>query len=239
MINCLYFRLLAAFASRNPSRQKAIMKKIIKTVLILLLLAVIAIAVWQWDNISLLWRTLTTDSETISRQLEQVSEANRKKLEEDYNITVPQLTKEQTDQLLDGSKSHDEVLKELGLHEEKNAGPTDASGIIEKYTAKLVAYRVELMAKLGGIKQEYLDKWYALPESERTSSRKTEFIKDGVHLCYTIEVESDARVVAILDQLEQELKAIGADTSVRDVLWKQYTAEKAAEESYYLKKYLW
>ena len=216
------------------------MKKIIKAILLLILLAAIAFAIWQRENLKVLWQTAFSDPEVIGQELEKVSADTEQKLREEYQIEIPQFTREQTEQLLDGTKTEQEILQELGIEQEKAAAstPTDPSGIVEKYTALLYAYRVELMGKLGGLKQQFINRWNALPAEERNASGKSKFIADALHEGYAAESESDSRVKALLDQMEQELKAIGADTAIRDTLWKQYNAEKAAEKSKYLENYI-
>lgn len=205
----------------------------------ILLLAIIAAVIWQWNNISAAIHSATTDTATIEKELSDLQQQNQKYLEDTYHVTVRPPTQEQTDALLNGTVSPEEVKKAYESASPPAAGsPTDISAIIAKYTAKLYAYRVDLMAKLGVLKTEVMDTWHALPKSERTAARRTSLITEGVHKCYVLEEESDNNVKAILDELRQELKAIGADTSAADELWKQYAEEKSAEKSYYFSKYL-
>lgn len=214
------------------------MKKFFRLIIVLLLAAMIGFVAFQWANIKTVWHTLTTSPEAVSAELEQITEQNRQKLKDDYNVSVPQPTREQTEKLLTGAKTGQQVVEELGLSEKSNQEATSASELIESYTAKLYAYRVEILAGLGGLRESTIEKWLALPKSERTAAKKSSLISEGIHECYVRESECDGKVKSILAELEGKLKAIGEDTSVCDLLWKQYASEKSAEKSYYLKNYL-
>ena len=113
-----------------------------------------------------------------------------------------------------------------------------AEDLINDCVAELYACKVDLMATLGGMKQNLLDQWKALPKHERTSAKRTELGMAALEICYEMEVTTDEQVEAILDKYRPLVKEAGGDMSVFGTLWKYYSEEKASEKAYYMNKYL-
>ena len=89
-------------------------KKVLLIVLLALLAVIAGILIWQRDNIKALYIALTTDQETILKNMEQ----SKQELEDsltDYDITVFAPTKEQNEALLNGTASADEIKTALGI----------------------------------------------------------------------------------------------------------------------------
>lgn len=89
-------------------------KKVLLIVLLALLAVIVGILIWQRDNIKALYIALTTDQETILKNMEQ----SKQELEDsltDYDITVFAPTKEQNEALLNGTASADEIKTALGI----------------------------------------------------------------------------------------------------------------------------
>ena len=83
-------------------------KKVLLIVLLALLAVIAGIFIWQRDNIKAHYIALTTDQETILKNMEQ----SKQELEDsltDYDITVFAPTKEQNEALLNGTASADEI----------------------------------------------------------------------------------------------------------------------------------
>lgn len=113
-----------------------------------------------------------------------------------------------------------------------------ADELINICVAELYSCHVDIMDTLRTLKEEARSQWRALPANERTAARKREIGFAGLEQCYELEVETDNRVLEILDRYRPLLKERGADTSILDVLWEQYVEEKSAEKAYYLDKYM-
>jgi len=77
--------------------------------------AVVALGVWQRENIKALYTFLTRDSQSISQTLQDKQQAQQETLQKDYNITVLAPSIEVSDDLLDGKVSPDEVKQNLGI----------------------------------------------------------------------------------------------------------------------------
>lgn len=203
------------------------------------LAVLVGLVCWQYDNLQALWLYVTMDEETVSRQVEQVRGQHHEALEQQHAVTVKPPSLEQSNDLLDGKVTPEEVKESLGITttQAQPAGKS-AEDLVNECVAELYALKVDVMAELGTMKQELLDEWKALPAAKRTREKKLELGYAGLDECYDFAVEVDRQVKAILDKYRPLLEEMGADTGVLDTLWEYYCEEKASEKAYYLNKYL-
>lgn len=227
----------------------------------MLVVAVAAVAWWQWENIKVIYTVLTADDETIAQNMEQTRQSHLQSLQEEYGITVFAPSLEQSEELLNGTKTAEEVKRELGLESEGeeaaqdggNASNASASGgqsggqgsgstgqqssqdLVNRCVSELYAYKADLMGQLGGIKASVLAQWEA---GEKTEARKQSLAMSALNQAYGLEGAADGTVQSILSRYRSQLAAIGADTSVIDTLWGYYVNEKEAEKAYYLNQYM-
>ena len=90
----------------------SIFKRILKMSIIIIVLAIAFLGVWQKDNIKSVYTAFTTDSETLANNLQEQTEEHISVLKEyGVDITVPNI--QQTDELLSGITSADEVKSQL------------------------------------------------------------------------------------------------------------------------------
>lgn len=219
------------------------MKK--KTRIFLLIPAVVlallaALAWWQRGNIKALYLYLTQDEEAVTQQMEATRQEHQQALESSHAVTVRPPDRQQSDDLLDGKVSPEEVKQQLGIPSAPAAAAPQktAEELVNDCVAELYACKVDLMATLGGMKQNLLDQWKALPAYQRTLEKRTELGMAALEECYKMEVTTDEQVEAILDKYRPLLKQVNGDLSVLDDLWRYYCEEKASEKAYYMNKYL-
>lgn len=215
-------------------------KKVIIIVLVVLLAALAALYFWQRENIHALTKALTTDSQAIAADLEELRSAHLDALSESaqVNISVKPVTIQQSEDLLDGKVSPEEVKQEMGFTPDPVVQNASREDLVNQCIAELYAYKADVMGYLGGLKQEALNEWNALDKAQRTSTKKMEIGMAGLNKCYAYEAEVDGRVQEILATYRAKMAEIGEDSSPIDTLWVQYCDEKEAEKSYYLGKYL-
>ena len=236
----------------------SIFKRILKMSIIIIVLAIAFLGVWQKDNIKSVYTAFTTDSETLANNLQEQTEEHISVLKEyGVDITVPNI--QQTDELLSGITSADEVKSQLNFTENnyikyENILNTTSSNklnnntsddmtetintIVNDCVSDLYSYRVDVMSELGKLKQEAINEWVSLSPEEQTDVKKRNIGMAGLDKCYDLEDIADSKVKHILETYKNTLKNIGADTSIIDTLWKQYCDEKEAQKSYYINKYM-
>ena len=237
------------------------MKKFLKILLGVFLVIVIAVAafvIWQWENVRAVYIMLTTDNETITQNLETQRLEQQKSLQEKYSVTIQAPSVAHSDALLDGTANPEEIKQELGIsqelknidsNEQKAPSEADASKKSENDTqkqvqawvnqcvAELYACEVDLMAVLGGMKKKAIAQWNSLDHDTRTMDDLRAIGFAGLNECYDMEVRVDRQVKDILAKYRAKLKEVGADTSVFDTMWTQYCNKKANQKAYYLNKY--
>ena len=233
-------------------------KKIALGILAALLLGGTALCVWQRENIGALYTVLTKDPESISSDMEKVRREHQLTLQEEKGVTVLQPSVEQSESLLNGTATAEEVKQALGLTDQlteqppspgESAAPEsvrpaeekpvfDQTAALNRCVAELYAYKVDLTAQLGQLRQDTYLMWNNLPAGERTPARKQTVVMDGLYTCYALEAEADTRVKQILSDYRTLFENAGAGTEDLDELWVYYCEEKAAEKAYYMEKYL-
>ena len=240
--------------------------KIVGIILLVIALLITGVVIWQWENVRAVYMFVTSDAETISANIEE------KRIEQEetlavYEVTVQAPTAVQSNDLLDGKVTPEQVKQDLGITQEleKAESPAeeapkqppaddvpkpqekpkdDAASVqkqvqelINRCVAELYACEVDLMAVLGGMKKKAIAEWNSLDRSTRTSADLRAIGMRGLNECYDMEVGVDKQVKAILDKYRAEMKALKADASILDTLWRQYCDKKANQKAYYLNKY--
>ena len=227
-------------------------KKILLAVLAALILLLGGLCLWQWNNIQALYAFLTKDSAQIAQDLEQKREEHHQAIAGIVgDLTVSAPTTEQSDAILSGAVSPEQVKEELGITaqlektepaRDPQAGEEGAAEavreLLRRCVAELYAYKVDILGTLAQLKQEALAEWFTLPVEEQTDTRLKEIGLAGLRECYALEAVTDDQVREILGRCKARLEELDADTAVLDELWGYYTDEKTAEKAYYLDKYL-
>lgn len=224
-------------------------KKILLAVLAALALLLGGLCVWQWNNIQALYAFLTMDSEEIAGNLELKREEHHQAIRETVGeLTVNAPTTAQSDAILSGRVTSEEVKQELGITEQLARteaeeqdptvqGPTEGD-LINSCIAELYGCKIDVIAVLGGMKEAALAEWNGLPEEQRTEARLKEIGFEGLNRCYELEAVVDDQVREILGRYREKLRRIDGDPGILDTLWDYYEDEKAAEKAYYLDKYV-
>lgn len=91
-------------------------KKLLFIILILVVAVVVALCVWQWDNIKSLYTATVKDSESIVQDMQQRQQEIENTLSE-HHVTISTPTVEQNESLLNGTLTAEEVKDALGLTE--------------------------------------------------------------------------------------------------------------------------
>ncbi|MBQ2742031.1 MAG: hypothetical protein IJP38_05145 [Oscillospiraceae bacterium] len=233
--------------------------KILLGIILALLLIAAAVAWWQWENLRAVYIMLTTDEASIVQSLEDKRLEQDAWLSEEYSVAVTAPSAAQSNALLSGEVSPDEVKASLGITGEveneirdteqtasktketkKSDKKTLTKAEIEKYVnlcvAELYACEVDLMARLGEMKKGIEAEWAMT--SPKTQATKRETIMRWLNKVYDLEVEIDGKVKAIIAKYNGILKSYGADTSGVDKLWDYYLSKKADQKAYYMNLYL-
>lgn len=219
------------------------MKSKIAIAILAVFFIVVSFVLWRnFDNLKALYLLAMMDEEAIAQQMDDTRREHQQVLEKEHAVIVQAPSREQSDDLLDGKVTAGEVKESIGISDSnltvETPAPKSREELANNCTAELYALKIDVMEELGSKKQSLYDRWNALPAKERTKEKKLELGFAALDDCYNMEIEVDRRVKEILSKYRKELSAIGADTELMNILWKQYCEEKASEKAFYLNKYL-
>lgn len=157
---------------------------------------IIALAVWQRDNIRAFCLSLRYDDKELEYQLERI--------EEELTGELDEMKEELKTQAVLSSKSSQ------SMHEEDSSKLARADEIV----SEIYALRDSYSERLDELKAQASDEYYSLPDEGKTSEEKKRialsYIDDGTAL----ERECDEKIEALLSELKSLLDALGKDTDI-------------------------
>ena len=222
-------------------------KKITLGIVSVILLAVISLTVWQWDNINALYLYAKTSGEEIQQLTNDTAKKKEELLEKYEGIPVTDLTPEQEKAVMNGEMTIEDAVGEIEKSAASINTPTTSvntaskaptisreTEIVNSYLKQIYAIKAEFLAKLSKIKDDAETEFYKYPMEERTLAKKTEVITDKIIDCYELENACDIKIEALLKEMKAELNKIGGDTSVIAEIRNAYKEEKKVKKAYYI-----
>lgn len=217
--------------------------KVILTILAILVIAMGAVAVWQWSNLMALHDGLTMDPIAIQEELEEQQERFDTVMDE-YQVPHKEFTQEEIDQLVSGALSAGEMADSMiqgekpsvdqGQQQEESTDPTaDVEGAIQKEIATMYVLRATYEGKLEAIVQSALDEYAA---NDGSQSRE-EIVYGKMNELTALEKECDQQVEEVTSRLRDLLTQAGKDTDLADQVEETYQAEKSMKKAYYIQKF--
>lgn len=239
------------------------MKKSIKILLTFLMIMVIIAAgvfIWQYDNIAALINGLNNSTEDLAVKIDD----HRNKLKTEVKKYVPEtiedISAEDEQKLLKGEMNIDEIAEKYNLpieymKDEEVLIPekvldeiivsddlqSDNIKKIEKEigdsVARMYALKAKYVNKLGELEREVIKEYTKLPKSKQNTEGKKELVMSNIDYVASLEKTCDTEVGKVVSSLEKNLKELGGDLEIIQVLKKAYTDEKELKKSYYLSIY--
>ena len=216
--------------------------KVILTILAILVIAMGAVVVWQWNNLMALHDGLTMDPIAIQEELEEQQEQFDAVMDE-YQVPHKEFTQEEIDQLVSGVLSTGEMADSMlqgekpsnaqGQQEESTDPTTDVEEAIQKEIATMYVLRATYEGKLEAIVQSALDE-YAANDGSRS---REEIVYGKMNELTALEKECDRQVEEVTSRLRDLLTQAGKDTDLADQVEETYQAEKSMKKAYYIQKF--
>lgn len=240
-------------------------KKILQITAIILAVICIGIGGlvwWQWDNVQAIYLYSTNSNEAIEENLT----AQREKTEQTmttYGITVKDITPEQEAGIVDGTLTAAEVIEQMyGVNtttdtndtssEDDSSQTTQSTSTTEstelsesakqaiilsnEAATQLYTYKIEFLGDLGDLYSKAVDEYVAAIDEGKSGVSKTSVAMGYAVQAAQLEAECDALVLALLNNLETELKALGESTDIISAMKTSYKEEKATKKAYYMSK---
>jgi len=138
--------------------------------------------------------------------------------------------------IIDNKQEKEESSKK---NQDLPADKKSAEDIVNKYISQLYALETAYTAKAQGLISSGAKFYNGLVKNgqDRASARAST-ISQFTGPVRGAMTDCDAKVESVISELEAELKAVGADTSIVETVRKTYASEKQLKLSYYSNKYL-
>ena len=207
-------------------------KRVLCILLALVILAAVAVGIWQRDNLVPYLMGKLLSEETLAQKMDDLLERQKKSLV-DQGVAVEGMTQDQVSRLLHGKADEKTVRDELQLDRYANADASKADELLNACVAQLYGYEAQMYAQLGDVWADATARWRGTPMAQRTNALKNQIKSDAIDRCYSMEVEADSLVTSTLDEYRAKIAAAGGDTDEVDALWNLYCAKKASVKAYY------
>lgn len=225
--------------------------KILGIVLLVLCIACGVVAYKNRSNISGLVTAMRYSGDEIQTKLDNSSADLKGEISKYLDGDLRDFTEEEKQAIENRETTREEVLASIITEDaakEKTSSLSPGSKtaeakkptsdeIVRKYTASLLALEGKYVGYIEGVLGSAVDKFYALPPSQRTYSAKMKVMQEYVGQINSLEAQCDGEVEAIISQLTKELKDINADTSIIKSIRKAYNNEKSLKKAYYINQY--
>lgn len=225
-------------------------KKILLCVLLLILVALVALCVWQRDNLAALKTSVSYSREDIAVMMEENDRKIAQSAQSVEGVTVRDLTEEEKQDLRTGELNQEELLEllttqlpEQCVTPEAQPSPESpqppvqeesAEKALSKCLAEIYLMKAEYTAWLEDKNQEAIDEYVALEESQRTTAAKYSIGMRCMREALEKEKECDARMEEMKEKIRVLLDKLGRDDSLIDEIQAAYEEEKELKKAYFL-----
>ncbi len=197
-----------------------------------------------WSNIKSLYMGVTSSQEQLDQKLKDGDDVFAEKIKNHVDIAIRDFTQEELAQVESGEKTKTEIVAEIITTEHGNTSttPDDNSNtpdnkennnttpvtktetsdeIVARHIANLYAYHNEFEGRLAALEstvRNYLHAYKRANPNITWHDAKVATLQKFINDATAIETDCYARVDGEIELLRADLKAIGADLSVVDVV---------------------
>ncbi len=220
------------------------MKKIWKIILVIFAVLIVLSAgfcVWQADNIKAVFNSFKYTDDQIDKMIVENKDSLDRELREKYDI-ISDFTEEDEAKIISGEMSVEEAIRKKRAELEK-AEIKDANDIKSK-TNKIVSNRIiefyslkaYYLGQLGQMEAKVKKDYAAFPKEKKNLVGKKELVSKYMSVASSLLAQCDAKMAELTSQLEEEIKAVGGDTSIIETINDAYENEKNLKKAYYMSK---
>jgi len=242
-------------------------KRILLIVLSVLVIAIVAVVVWQWNNINALIQSVRYNQEDIESMMAENEQVIQETLELYPELQIQPLDDETKEKLNAGELTQEEVIEILtgssaGKTPDGKGKPTtgkapDSNGAqtqkpssqnptsvqaaneeIARLVARVYVLQADFLAKLGGIEAKARAEIAKLPKEQQTYDRKIAIGRSYVGEMTALEAQCDGEISAIVARVRKLLVESGQPTTLADTIQSTYEREKSLKKAYYVNRYL-
>ena len=128
-------------------------KKIILGVFALIIVTLVAVCVWQWENINAVIKIMTSTSEQIAQEMDDTKKQLEDDIKQQYPSIISDFTAEEEKKIIKGEMSVDEAVEVLNKKYEDSKNNATAPKVSNPETDRLISEKV---IELYSLKAYYL-----------------------------------------------------------------------------------
>ena len=219
--------------------------KIILAVFLILVLALGAVCLWQWNNLMAVKTSLSHSRDDLATMMTTTYQTIEDATEDLQGVSVRDLTDEERQALRAGELRREELIDRMTAQPDvPQTEDTQATAGSEQedpdqkqlseYLAEIYLMRDDYTAWLEAKYNEAIDAYNALPEEERTTEAKYSIGMQYMKQALTKEDECDAAMAQMEQNISALLAKMGRDDSLVKEIQKAYEQEKELQKAYYL-----
>ena len=238
-------------------------KKIIWIVLLVVLAGLAVLGWWQRDNIAAVYRGLVYSQEELEGKLADNDQAVKDAVAAIPEVTVRDVTDEERQALRDGSLTTEELVQsivgtekppEADPEQKPESKPDKPDGATQKpepkpsekspeqlayeqklseVIAKVYVLREDFMGRLDSLMNQAIAEYKAIPAEER-NARLASFVSGYLAKGLDMEKDCDAKIEAIIVELETLLQENNGDMSIAQTVYDTYVEEKSLKKAWYM-----
>ena len=219
--------------------------KIILSVFLILVLALGAVGLWQWDNLMAVKTSLSHSRDDLATMMKTTYQTIEGATEDLQGVSVRDLTDEERQALRAGELRREELIDRMTA--QADAPQTEKTQAeagseqedpdqkqLSEYLAEIYLMRDDYTAWLEAKYNEAIDAYNALPEEERTTEAKYSIGVQYMKQALAKEDECDAAMAQMEQKISALLAKMGRDDSLVKEIQKAYEQEKELQKAYYL-----
>ena len=227
-------------------------KKVILSIVAILVVAVGLITVLQWDNIEAIYVAKTHTREEIEEMFDKNAVIRKEAVS---GLNVRELTDGEREAIKNGELNSSQALKRILETEENSSslesvddadGDDSSKGSLHErdYDAELAeligkAYVLEasFSGSIDNLVSSAIAEYKALPAEQHTDANKFSIGLRYLGTAGSMESSCDQQMATILSQIESVLVVSGGDMKLLDEIKSAYANEKILKKDYYLSLY--
>lgn len=210
-------------------------KRIFLITLIIVLFVLFWLVYMQMDNIKGIFYSFKYSNEEIENMINETDDTLKRDLETFIGHPIREFTDEENKQIEDGTVTKEQVIEKIVLEEIKKTNTSDSSNNdVSYYITELYNLKNEYIGTLDGMVTSAVAEYKALSKEQRTRSKQLEIGAAYAKKAMALEGECDAKVSAIVKNIEKLLKSDGKSTEIITTINNAYVSEKTLKRAYYL-----
>jgi hypothetical protein len=222
---------------------------------------IVAVFLWQRNNLAALYMGLRYSTEELESRLAAQESAIEQAVGKLPGSRFQPLTKEQEEQLRRGEMSQEEAVmimtgktgtagapepagnadaekqdRHVKAGEQGDGEADDKAAQIDALVAQIFLLRSTMLSKLEALMNAATEEYKNTPAEEREKQKKQIYLK-YYGQASALESECDTAIDNILKQLQPLLKETGSDLTLINDIKNAYLSEKSVKKAYYMSLY--